>query len=101
MHRALEFNQSPWLKMYVDFNSQKRIAAESSFKNNFFKLTNNSVFGKTIKNVRKRVNLTLINDPKKLLKHVSIPTFISCKIKNENFVAIHKIKESLTLNRPA
>ena len=101
VHRALEFNQSPWLKMYIDFNTQKRTAAECSFEKDFFKLMNNSVFGKTIENLRKRVNVTLINDPKKLLKHASKPTFISCKVFNENHVAIHKIKESLTLNRPA
>ena len=64
-------------------------------------MNNNSVFGKTIENLRKRVNVTLTNDPEKLLKHASKPTFISCKIFNENVVAVHKIKETLTLNRPA
>ena len=103
VHRALEFDQSPWLKTYIDFNTQKRRAAESSFEKDFFKLKNNSVFGKTIENLCKRVNITLYNDPKKLLRHASKPTFISCKILvfNENLVAVHKIKESLTLNRPA
>ena len=101
MHCALEFDQSPWLKTYIDFNTQKRTAAECSFEKDFFKLVNNSVFGKTIENLRKHVVVTLINDPKKLLKHASKSTFISCKIFNENLVAVHKIKESLTLNRPA
>ena len=87
--------------MCIDFNSQKRAAADSGFEKDFFKLMNNSVFGKTIENLRKYVNVTLINDPKKLLKHASKPTFISCNIFNENLVAIHKIKELLTLNRPA
>ena len=64
VHHALAFDQSPWLKMYIDFNTQKRIAAESSFEKDFFKLMNNSVFGKTIKNLRKRVNISLINDVK-------------------------------------
>ena len=41
---------------------------------------NNLVFGKTIENLRKRVNVTLFNNPEKLLKHASKPTFISCKI---------------------
>ena len=62
---------------------------------------NNSVFGKTIENLRKRVNVTLINEPEKLLKYCAKPTYVSCKIFNENLVAVHKIKESLTLNRPA
>ena len=74
---ALEFDQSPWLKTYIDFNIQKRTAAKSSFEKGFFKLMNNSVFGKTIENLRKRVNVTLINDPEKLLKHAS-EMFLKC-----------------------
>ena len=66
---ALEFNQSPWLKTYIDFNTQKRTAAKSSFEKDFFKFMNNLVFGKTIENLRKRVNVTLITNLKKLLKH--------------------------------
>ena len=68
VHRALEFDQSPWLKTYIDFNTQKQTAAESSFEKDFFKLINNSVFGKTIENLRKQVNVTLINDLEKILK---------------------------------
>ena len=101
VHRALEFDQSPWLKTCIDFNTQKRTVEESSFEKDFFKLMNNSVFRKTIENLRKRVNVTLINNPEKLLKHASKPTFISCKIFNENLVAVHKFKKTLTLNRPA
>ena len=62
---------------------------------------NNSVFGKTIENLRKRVNVTLINELEKLLKHCAKPTYVSSKIFNENLVAAHKIKESLTLDCPA
>ena len=62
---------------------------------------NNSVFGKTMENIRKRVDVRLITYEKKLLKYTSKPTFVSSKIFNENLVAVHKIKETLTLNRPA
>ena len=101
VHRALEFNQSPWLKQYIDFNTQKRTQAKNSFEKDFFKLMNNSVFGKTMENIRKRVDVRLITDEKKLLKMASKPTYVSSKIFNENLVAVHKIKETLTLNRPA
>ena len=96
VHRVLEFNQSPWLKQYIDFNTEKR-----KNEKDFFKLMNNSVFGKTMENIRKRVDVRLITDEKKLLKYTSKPTFVSSKIFNENLVAVHKIKETLTLNRPA
>ena len=101
VHRALEFNQSPWLKQYIDFNTQKRTNAKNSFEKDFFKLMNNSVFGKTMENLRKRVDVRLITDENKLLKLSSKPTFVSSKIFNENLVAVHKIKETLTLNRLA
>ena len=62
---------------------------------------NNSVFGKTMENIRKRVDVRLVTDEKELLKLTSKPTYVSCKIFNENLVAVHKIKETITLNRPA
>ena len=101
VHRVLEFNQSPWLKQYIDFNTLKRTNAKNSFEKDFFKLTNNSVFGKTMENLRKRVDVRLVTDEKKLVQLTSKPTFVSSKIFNENLVAVHKIKETLTLNRPA
>ena len=101
VHRVLEFNQSAWLKQYIDFNTQKRINAKNAFEKDFFKLMNNSVFGKTLENIRKRVDVRLVTDDKKLLKLTAKPTYVSSKIFNENLVAVHKIKETLTLNRPA
>ena len=101
IHRVLEFDQSPWLKKYIDYNTQKRKNAKNSFEKDFFKLMNNSVFGKTMENLRKRVDIRLVTDEKKLLKLTSKPTYVSCKIFNENLVAVHKIKETLTLNRPS
>ena len=97
VHRVLEFNQSPWLKQYT----QKRTNAKNSFEKDFFKLMNNSVFGKTMENIRKRVDVRLVTDEKRLSKMASTPTYVSSKIFNENLVAVHKIKETLTLNRPA
>ena len=67
----------------------------------FFKLLNNSVFGKTMDNIRKRVDVRLVTDQKKLSKLVSKPTYVNSKIFNEDLVAVHKIKETLILDRPA
>ena len=101
IHRALEFDQSPWLKSYIDFNTKKRANAKNSFEKDFFKLMNNSVFGKTMENLRKRQDIKLVTDEKDLIRWASKPSFISCKIFNEDLVAIHKTKTTLTLNRPA
>ena len=98
----LEFYQSPWLKQFIDFNTEKRKYVQNSFEKDFFKLmNNNSVFRETMENLHKRVDVRLVNNEKKLLKLTSKPTYVSSKIFNGNLVAVHKIKETLTLNRPA
>ena len=62
---------------------------------------NNSVFGKTMENLHKRVDVRLVTNEKKLDKLTSKPTYVSSKIFNENLMAVYKVKETLTLNRPA
>ena len=66
----------------------------------FFKLMNNSIFGKTMENLRKRISVKLVNNAKDYVKCIGKPSFVSQKIFSENFVAIHEIKPVLTLNKP-
>ena len=99
VHRALKFKQSPWLRQYIDFNTNKRKEANTSFEKDFFKLMN--IFGKTMEKLRKRVDVRLATEVNQFIKLKSKPTFISSKIFNKNLVAVHKVKETLKLNRPA
>ena len=93
VHRVLKFNQSPWLKKYIDFNTQMRAKAKNSFEKDFFKLMNNSVFGKTMENLRKREDIKLVIDKEKLLNLTSKPSFISSKIFNEDLLLFIKSKQ--------
>ena len=74
--------------------------ATNEFEKDFLKLMINSVNGKTMKNVRKKINVRLINNAKDLLKYTSRPTHITHKIFGKDYAAIHKIKPVLILNKP-
>ena len=100
IHRVLKFKQSDWLKRYIDFNTDKRKNAANSFEKIFSKLMNNSAFGKTMENLRKRISVKLVNNTKDYVRCISKPSFVSQKIFSKNFVAIHETKLILTLNKP-
>ena len=100
VHRALQFREGAWLKKYIDFNTEKRKYAKNSFEKDFFKLMNNSVFGKTMENIRKRCNIHLETDPDHFLRQTAKPTFQSCKIFNENLVAVQMVKDRVRLDKP-
>ena len=101
IHRVLEFKQTTWLKDYIDFNTQKRTNAANAFEKDFFKLMNNSVFGKTMENLRNRCSIKLVTTKDQLLKWVAKPTFQRSVIYNENLTAILRTKESIKLNKPS
>ena len=100
IHRVLEFTQSSWLKSYIDFNTERRSQAETAFEKDFYKLMNNSVFGKTMENMRKRVNVELVHTKKRLHRVVAKPNFQSFKIFNKDLVAVNLRKTNIVLNRP-
>ena len=96
----MRFKQSDWLKKYIDFNTDERKNAANTFEKYFFKLMNNSVFGKTMENLRKIINVQLVNNAKDVVRSTSKPSFVSQKIFSKYCVAIHEIKPVLTLNKP-
>ena len=100
IHRMLKFKQSNWMKKYIDFNTEKRKNAANNFEKDFFKLMINSVYGKTMENLRKRINVRFVNNKKDFLKYTSKPTYVTHKLFDKDFAAIHEIKPVLVLNKP-
>ena len=100
IHRILSFKQSNWLKSYVEFNTVKRNQSPDEFSKNMCKLLNNCIYGKSIENMRQRMNVKLINDKKLYQRYINKSNFISLKIFDKNFVAVHCSKTALTLNKP-
>ena len=101
IHRALEFSQSNWLEKYIAFNTKKRAEAKNAFEKEFFKLMNNSVFGKTMENLCKRCNIKSVTDPREMERLAARPTYISHKIFHENLVAVNSKLIKLELNKPS
>ena len=88
------------MKKYIDFSTEKRMNVVNDFEKGFFELMINSVYGKTMENLRKRINVRLMNNVKDFLKHTSKPTYITHKIFGKDYAAIHEIKPVLVLNKP-
>ena len=99
IHRVLSFQQSPWLKSYIDFNTESRKQAKNDFEK-VYKLMNNAVFGKTMGNLRKRVKIELVNNQKRAMKLSVKPSFQGFRIFNEDLVGVNMKIEKLYLNRP-
>ena len=100
VHRGIKFYQSPWLEPYIRKNRNLRKLAKTSFEKDFFKLMNNSVFGKTIENIRKRQNLVLVDNEEKVFKLIAKPNFERATIFDENLVVIHMKKTEVYFNKP-
>ncbi|CAH3198068.1 unnamed protein product, partial [Porites evermanni] len=100
VHRGISFYQSSWMEPYIRKNTEFRKVAANSFEKDFFKLMNNSVFGKTIENIRKRQNIILIDDRKKAAKLTSRPNFDRATIFDCNLIAVHMKKTEVHFNKP-
>ena len=88
VQRVIQFNQEDWLKPYIDVNTKLRIEAKNDFEKDFFKLMNNSVFGKTMENVRNHRDIKLVTADEKRNKLVSEPNYHTTKHFSENLLAI-------------
>ena len=100
VHRVIEFKQEAWLEPYIMKNAKLRIKAKNEFEKDFFKLMNNSVFGKTMENVRNYRDIKLVTTDESRRKYVSEPNYYTSKCFSESLMAIEMEKTSVFMNKP-
>ena len=100
MHRAIEFTQSAWMKEYIDFNTKLRTTAANDFEKDFYKLMNNSVFRKTMENIRQHRNIKLVTNREAYLKAVMKPNFKSGTLFGTNLMGCEMAKIKVVMNKP-
>ena len=94
IHRILKFKQSDWMRPYTDFNTQKRTISNNEADKNFFKFINNSVYDKTMENLRKRLKIRVVKNSQDFIKYTSRSTCVNWKVfeKNLEFMKFMKRK---------
>ena len=100
IHRIIEFNQEAWLKSYIDMNTELRKLAKNDFEKDLFKLMNNSVFGKTMENIRKHRDIKLVTTDRKRSKLVSEPNYHTINLISEDLSIIEMKKTKVKMNKP-
>lgn len=106
IYRGLMFIEKPWLKPYIDLNTRMRPETNTKFEKNFFKLMNDSVFGKTMEDIGKRVNVKLMSEKADFKKwtargaYKNSKVFISDDVKEEYFAALNMMKATVRLEKP-
>ena len=99
-HRVIEFNQEARLKPYTDMNTELRKLAKNDFEKDIFKLMNNSVFEKTMENIRKHRDIKIVTTDKKRSKLVSEPNYHTINLISEDLSIIEKKKTKVKMNKP-
>ena len=99
IHRVIQFNQEAWLKEYIDTNTKLRKQAKNDFEKDFFKLMNNSVFGKTMENARKNRDNKLVRTDKRRNQLVLEANCHTTKWLSENLLATEMKRIKVKINK--
>ena len=100
VHRIIEFNQGAWLKPYIDVNTELRKLTKNDFEKDLFKLMNNSMFVKTMGNIRKHRDIKLVRTDKKRSKLVSEPNYHTMNYISEDLSIIEMNETRVKMNKP-
>ena len=99
VHKVRKFKQEAWLKPYIDMNTDPRKKAKNEFEKDFFKLMNNTVFGKTMKNVRNHRDIKLVTTDKRRSILASEPNYHSSKRISKDLMIMEIRKVEVKMNK--
>ena len=100
VHRIIQFKQKAWLKVYIEMNTELRKNDKNEFEKNFFKLMNNSVFDKTMENLRNHRDIKLVTSDKRRKRLVSEPNYHSHEKISDHLMAIEMKKAKVKMTKP-
>src|SRR3984957_1521664 len=107
VQKVLSFDQIPWLEPYISLNLKLRKQAKNNFEKDFFKFMNNSIYGKTIENVQKHINVKLLplrngkdKDERTLTNYIRKPSFKYAQSLGNELIGIYMGKSEVILNKP-
>ena len=99
-YRVIKFEQKAFLKPYIDMNTDLRKTAKNDFEKDLYKLLNNAIFGKTLENIRGRVDLELVNDKKTAKRLTKSPLYKNFNIINQDLVSVQMGQKETLFNKP-
>ena len=99
IHRGIKYHQRAWMAPYIALNQQMREQAKTPFEKEIFKLMNNSVFGKTLENQKKRTSIRLLTNEHKFRQMTAKPQFMDARIYSENLCVVECQKTRLWINK--
>ena len=99
-HRIISFKQEAWLEKYINFNTDQRTKASSAFEKDLWKLMNNAFYGKTMENIRGRVNVKMLKTHEEARSMFSKPLYKDHAVFNDNLIAVLNNVSSVKFDKP-
>ena len=100
IYNGIKFKETDWLKSYIDKNTELRTRADNDFEKDFFKLGNNSIFGKGMEDETKRCVVELVTTVKRLKKLTCKRNLKGVRIFNEGLISVHMANTNVKITKP-
>ena len=100
IYTGIKFEEKDWLKSYIDKNTELRTKADNDFEKDFFKLGNNSIFGKGMEDETKRCNVELVTTVKRLKKLTCKKNLKGVRTFTDSLISVHMANTNVKITKP-